>query len=397
MIIEPKIRGFLCTTAHPIGCAAQVEQHIALVKKNGPIPGGPKKALILGSSTGYGLSTRIVAAFGCGAATLGLAYERPPEKGRTASPGWYQTKAFEAQATAAGLWAKSLNGDAFSADLKAQAIDILKREVGPVDLIVYSLASPRRTHPVTGVTYKSVLKPIEGSYTNKTMDFNNGVVTQITLDPATPEEVSDTIGVMGGEDWEMWTDALLQAGLVAPGCVNMAYSYIGPNVTQPVYRSGTIGTAKNHLENAAHALDAKLKALGGRAFISVNKALVTQASSAIPFMPLYISVLYKVMKAKGIHEDCIQQMDRLFRTKLYTAAAQFGKHAEVDAEKRVRMDDWELRADVQAAVEALWETVKTENAATDSDLLGYRGDFHRLYGFGVPGVDYSADVPESMI
>lgn len=391
MIIEPKIRGFLCTTAHPIGCEAGVQEQIDIVKSKGPIPKGPKKALIIGSSTGYGLSTRIAAAFGSGAGTLGLAFERPSEKGRTASPGWYQTQAFERAAHKAGLWAKSLNGDAFSEDMKAQAIALLK-ELGPVDLIVYSLAAPRRTDPKTGEVYKSVLKPIGQSYTNKTLDFNNGAVTQVTLEGASEEEVRHTVGVMGGDDWELWMDLLQKEGLLAPGCISMAYSYIGPNVTQAVYRNGTIGTAKDHLENTALKLDTRLKAIGGRAFVSVNKALVTQASSAIPFMPLYISILYKVMKAKGLHESCLEQMDRLFRTKLYTGAP-----VPVDEKGRIRMDDWELSADVQKEVDDLWQTVTTENGNGQSDIAGYRGDFHRLYGFGMQGVDYSADVPDSAI
>jgi enoyl-[acyl-carrier protein] reductase / trans-2-enoyl-CoA reductase (NAD+) len=391
MIIEPKIRGFLCTTSHPVGCEAGVQEQIDLVKSNGPIPKGPKKALIIGSSTGFGLSTRIAAAFGSGAGTLGLAYERPPEKGRTASPGWYQTRAFEEKARKAGLWAKSINGDAFSEAIKMEAVALLK-ELGPVDLVVYSVAAPRRTDPKTGTVYKSVLKPIGKPYTNKTMDFNNGAVTTITLDKATPEEVEHTVGVMGGDDWELWMDLLQKEGLLAPGAISMAYSYIGPQVTQPVYRNGTIGTAKDHLEKTARKLDERLKKTGGRAFISVNKALVTQASSAIPFMPLYISLLYKVMKAKGIHEGCAEQMDRLFRSKLYT-----GNAIPVDAENRIRMDDWELREDVQSEVDALWQTVDTGNAPAQSDIAGYRSDFHRLYGFGIKGVDYGADVPDGVI
>jgi enoyl-[acyl-carrier protein] reductase/trans-2-enoyl-CoA reductase (NAD+) len=391
MIIEPKIRGFLCTTTHPIGCEAAVKEQIRYVKSKGPIPRGPKKALIIGSSAGYGLSSRIAAAFGNGAATLGLAFERPPEKGRMGSPGWYQTRAFDRAAHEAGLWSKSLNGDAFSEDMKNQAVALLK-EIGPVDLVVYSLAAPRRTDPKTGEVYKSTLKPIGKSYTNKTLDFNNGAVTQVTLEPASEEEVRHTVGVMGGDDWMLWMDRLRDEGLLAPGCLALAYSYIGPKVTQPVYRNGTIGTAKDHLEKTARKLDERMQATGGRAFISVNKALVTQASSAIPFMPLYISLLYKVMKEKGIHEGCLEQMDRLFRTKLYT-----GQPIPVDNENRIRMDDWELSDEVQGAVEKMWVTVDTGNGGQMADIAGYRGDFHRLYGFAYPGVDYSADVPDSVI
>lgn len=392
MIIEPKIRGFLCTTAHPLGCEAQVQEQINYVQAKGPIPKGPKKALILGSSTGYGLSSRIAAAFGSGAATLGIAFERPAEKGRTASPGWYQTQSFEKAAHKAGLFAKSLNGDAFSNELKAQALEIIKNEMGPLDLVIYSVAAPRRTDPKTGVIYKSVLKPKVAPYTNKTMDFNSGVVSTVTLDIATPEEVADTVGVMGGQDWEMWIEALQQANLLAPGALTMAYSYIGPKVTQPVYRNGTIGAAKDDLEATALRLDAHLKATGGRAFVSVNKALVTQASSAIPFIPLYISLLYKVMKAKGTHEGTLEQMDRLFRTRLYS-----GKTIEVDEKNRIRMDDWELSEDVQNAVDSLWQNVNTENVSAQADVVGYRSDFLRLYGFGMPGVDYSQDVPDNLI
>ena len=398
MVIEPKIRGFLCTTAHPVGCAALVQEQIDYVKSRGPIPKGPKRALILGASAGYGLSTRVAAAFGSGAGTLAVSFERPSERGRTASPGWYQTQAFETAAGKAGLYAKSLNGDAFTDALKAETLDLLKKDLGQVDLVVYSLAAPRRTHPRTGIVHKSTLKPIGSSYTNKTLDFNTGAVTEVTLEPASPEEVKDTVAVMGGEDWELWIDALSAAGLLAPGAITMSYSYIGPKVTQPVYRNGTIGTAKDDLERTAHRLDAKLKALGGRAFTSVNKALVTQASSAIPFMPLYISLLYKVMKQKGIHEGCLEQMDRLFRTKLYAGPSSgSGGQVETDAENRIRMDDWELREDVQREVDALWQQVDTANGPSLADIEGYRNDFHRLYGFGVKGVDYAADVPDSLL
>jgi enoyl-[acyl-carrier protein] reductase/trans-2-enoyl-CoA reductase (NAD+) len=392
MIIEPKIRGFLCTTAHPVGCAASVEEQIRHVQKGGAVSGGPKKALILGCSTGYGLASRIAAAFGSGAGTLGVGFERPSERGRTASPGWYQNAAFDAAAHKAGLYSKTLNGDAFSDEMKAEVIALLKSELGPVDLFVYSLAAPRRTHPVTGVQYRSTLKPIGAPYTNKTLDFNTGVVSEVTLEPASPEEVEHTIQVMGGEDWEMWTDLLLKEGLLAPGAKVLAYSYIGPEVTQAVYRNGTIGAAKDHLEKTAGSLMEKLKPLGGEAYVSVNKALVTQASSAIPFMPLYISLLYKVMKDKGLQEGCIEQIDRLFRERLYTGGA-----VPTDAEGRVRVDDWEMREDVQSEVKRLWPMVNTENLAQWSDGDGYRDDFLRLFGFNIAGVDYAADVPDDEI
>jgi enoyl-[acyl-carrier protein] reductase/trans-2-enoyl-CoA reductase (NAD+) len=392
MIIEPRIRGFLCTTAHPLGCAASIEEQIRYVRSKGNIQGGPRKALIIGSSTGYGLASRITAAFGSGAGTFGVAFERPAERGRTASPGWYQTRAFEEAAAKEGLYHKSIMGDAFSNEIKAEVVAALKSELGPVDLFVYSLAAPRRVHPVTGEVYRSVLKPIVAPYTNKTLDFNSGVVSDVTLETATPEEVEGTLQVMGGEDWEMWVDLLQKENLLAPGAVTVAYSYIGPDVTQPVYRNGTIGAAKDHLEKTAHGLDAKLRGTGGRAYVSVNKALVTQASSAIPFMPLYISILYKVMKDKGLHEGCIEQVDRLFRDRLYTGAA-----APVDAQGRIRVDDLEMREDVQAEVKRFWETVDTANLLGQADWPGYHSDFLRLFGFGIAGVDYAADVPDEMV
>jgi enoyl-[acyl-carrier protein] reductase/trans-2-enoyl-CoA reductase (NAD+) len=373
-----------------------VAEQIRHVQKGGAVPGGPKRALILGCSTGYGLASRIAAAFsngaGRGAGTLGVGFERPAERDRTASPGWYNNVAFDAAAREAGLYAKTLNGDAFSNEMKAEVVALLKKELGPVDLFVYSLAAPRRTHPVTGIQYRSTLKPIGAPYTNKTLDFNSGVVSEVTLDAATPEEVEHTIQVMGGEDWEMWTDLLMKEGLLAPGAKVLAYSYIGPDVTQPVYRNGTIGAAKDHLEATAHRLNGKLKASGGGAYVSVNKALVTQASSAIPFMPLYISLLYKVMKDKGLHEGCIEQMDRLFRERLYT-----GGPVPVDSEGRIRVDDWEMREDVQTEVKRLWPLVNTENLSQWADGTGYRYDFLRLFGFSIAGVDYAADVPDDRV
>lgn len=394
MIIEPKVRGFLCTTTHPIGCAQNVKQQIAYVKKGGPVAGGPKKVLVIGCSTGFGLASRITAAFGSGAATLGVAFERPAERGRQASPGWYNSTAFDAEAQAAGLYSKSIMGDAFSDEIKNQVFEAIAADMGQIDLFVYSLASPRRTRPSDGVTYKSTLKTIGAPHTDKTLEFNTGVVSMHKLEPANDEEILHTTMVMGGEDWALWVDGLLQRGLLAPGAKTVAYSYIGPVITQTIYRKGTIGRAKDDLERTAKTLDAKLQSaqVKGRAFVSVNKALVTQASSAIPYMPLYISLLYKVMKQKGIHEGCIEQIDRLFRDKLYNA-----KNIPVDEEGRIRVDDWEFRDDVQAEVQALWNQVSTENVAELSDLDGYRTEFLKLYGFKVDGVDYAADVPESAI
>lgn len=318
MIIKPKVRGFVCVTAHPTGCAAHVQEWIDYVKAKGPIKPGPKKVLVIGSSTGYGLASRITAAFGSGAATLGIFFERPSEEGRPATPGWYNTIAFTHAARAAGLYAKNLMGDAFTDDIKQQALNLIRADLGQVDLVIYSLAAPRRTHPRTGVVHKSCLKPVGAPYTNKTVDTDKGIVSEVTIEPASEAEMADTVAVMGGEDWELWMNALRDANLLAPGATSVAYSYIGPEVTWAIYKNGTIGLAKNDLERAGKAIDGMLKQLGGgRAFISVNKALVTQASSAIPVVPLYISILYKLMKARGTHEGCIEQMQRLFATQLY--------------------------------------------------------------------------------
>ncbi len=392
MKIEPKIRGFICTTAHPVGCEVQLQQQIDKVRKKGPIQGGSKKALIIGASTGYGMASRVALAFGCGADTLGIYFEREAEKGRTATPGFYQSRALEVKAQKEGTYAKSINGDAFSDEIKQQAIATIKQDLGTVDTVIYSLAAPRRVLPKTGEASRSTLKPIGQSFTSKTLDVNSGVVGEIFLEAASEEEVRQTIDVMGGEDWEMWMDALEAAGVLAPGALTVAYSYIGPSITVPVYRNGTIGAAKNHLERTAHKLQAKMQAKGGRAFVSVNKAVVTQASSAIPVMPLYISVLYRVMKEKGVHEGYLEQMDRLFREKLYS-----GKEIPVDSEGRIRVDDWEMLEDVQKEVERLWPLLETSNVLSLTDIQGYREDFLRLFGFGVEGVDYSADVDDNLI
>ena len=387
MIIKPKVRGFVCVTAHPEGCAAHVQEWIDHVKARGPIAGGPKKVLVIGSSTGYGLASRIAAAFGSGAATLGIFFERPSEDGRPATPGWYNTIAFTRAARAAGLYAKNLNGDAFSADIKRQALDLIRADLGQVDLVVYSLASPRRTHPKTGVVHKSCLKPVGVSYTNKTVDTDKGIVSEVTIESANEQEVADTIAVMGGEDWEMWMNALSEAKLLAPGAQSVAYSYIGPDVTWAIYKNGTIGLAKNDLERAARAIHSLLKLNGGGgAFISVNKALVTQASSAIPVVPLYISILYKIMKAKGTHEGCIEQIQRLFATQIYN-----GHTPKFDEAGRVRVDDWEMRPEIQAAVAQIWPGVTTENLGAQTDIAGYRSEFLKLFGFGLAGIDYDAE------
>lgn len=386
MIIQPKIRGFICTTAHPAGCAAHVQEQIDYVRSKGPLEGMPKKVLVIGASTGYGLASRIVPAFGGGAATLGVFFEKAGEDGRTASAGWYNSVAFEKAAHAAGLYAKSINGDAFSDAIKEQTIATIKADLGQVDCVIYSLASPRRTDPKTGITRNSVLKPIGDSYTNKSVNTDKGLVTEVHIEAATEQEISDTVAVMGGEDWEMWIDALAQAGVLADGATTVAYSYIGPDLTWAIYRHGTIGRAKEDLEATAQRLNSRLSANGGRALVSVNKALVTQASSAIPVVPLYISLLYKVMKAHNLHEGCIEQIERLFADRLYNGAS-----VQPDDAGRIRIDDWEMRPEIQQAVADLWPQVTTENLAKLSDIAGYRAEFLRLFGFGLQGVDYAAE------
>jgi enoyl-[acyl-carrier protein] reductase/trans-2-enoyl-CoA reductase (NAD+) len=386
MIIKPKVRGFVCVTAHPEGCAAHVQEWIRHVQAQGPINHGPKKVLVIGSSTGYGLASRITAAFGSGAATLGVFFERPSEEGRPATPGWYNTIGFTRAARAAGLYARNFMGDAFTTEMKERVVAAIKADLGQVDLVVYSLAAPRRTHPVTGVVHKSCLKPVGAPYTNKTVDTDKGIVSDVTIEPANETEVADTIAVMGGEDWELWIKNLRDAGVLAPGAQSVAYSYIGPEVTWAIYKNGTIGLAKNDLERAARAIDAQLKPTGGRAFISVNKALVTQASSAIPVVPLYISILYKIMKAAGTHEGCIEQIYRLFATQMYN-----GHTPTFDSAGRVRVDDWEMRPAIQSAVVDIWPRVTTENLAELTDIAGYREEFLKLFGFGLPGVDYDAE------
>ena len=385
MIIAPKIRGFICTTAHPEGCAKHVAEQIAVVRSRGLIENGPKRVLVIGSSTGYGLSSRIAAAFGANAATVGVFYERPGEADRSATAVWYNTLAFELEAAASGLYARSFNGDAFSDPVKAEVIAAIKADLGQVDLVIYSLASPRRTDPKSGEVYKSVLKPIGESYTNKNLNTTTGVVNEITIEPAAGDDIQQTIAVMGGDDWEMWTDALLEAGVLAAGVQTIAYSYIGPAVTWPIYKNGTIGRAKEDLERVQRALDAKLAPLKGKAWVSVNKALVTQASSAIPVVPLYISLLYQVMKAEGTHEDTIEQIDRLLRDRLYNV------NPQPDETGRIRIDDWEMTPQVQQLVGERWSEVNSENFGSLGDFKGYQASFLRLFGFGLTGVDYAAD------
>lgn len=386
MIIQPKIRGFICTTAHPEGCARAVQDQIDWVKAQAPFD-GPKKVLVIGSSTGYGLASRIAASFGADAATLGVFFERPADKKRTASAGWYNTVGFEKAARAAGHYARSINGDAFSDEIKAQTIAAIKEDLQQVDLVVYSLASPRRTHPKTGESFSSVLKPIGDSYTSKTVNVQTGEVSDISIETASEEEIAHTTAVMGGEDWEMWIHALDEAGVLAEGVRTVAYTYIGPELTHPVYRDGTIGRAKNHLEQTGLTLNEYLQNKNGSAHVSTNKAMVTQSSAAIPVVPLYISLLYKIMKEKDCHENCIQQMYRLFADRLYTDAP-----PATDDQGRIRIDDWEMREDVQAAVAALWNSVNTETLEAVSDIASYREEFLGLFGFGFDGIDYEVDV-----
>lgn len=388
MLIEPKVRGFICTTAHPEGCAVRVEEQIEYVRaQEKKLPNKIKNVLIIGASTGYGLASRIVAGFGMNANTLGVFFEREAADKRTASAGWYNTAAFEKKAHQAGLYARSFNGDAFTDAMKQQVIECIKHDwQGKVDLVVYSLASPRRQDQ-TGTVYSSVLKPINDTYNDKTVDVMNGVVSNISIDPATPEEVASTIKVMGGEDWALWIKALMQADVLAENATTVAYSYIGPEMTYQIYHEGTIGAAKADLEKTARELDTMLaKHCHGRAVISVNKALVTQASSAIPVVPLYMSILYKVMKQKGLHEGCIEQMWRLFAN--YLCVDKF----ELDSAQRIRLDDWEMRAEIQAEVAKIWPEIQTDNLTQLSDIDGYRTEFYQLFGFSVDKIDYATDV-----
>jgi enoyl-[acyl-carrier protein] reductase/trans-2-enoyl-CoA reductase (NAD+) len=388
MIIEPRMRGFICLTAQPKGCEQSVKNQIEYIKSKGPIAGA-KKVLVIGASTGFGLASRITSAFGSDAATIGVFFEKPPMEGKTASPGWYNSAAFENEAHKAGLYAKSINGDAFSNEVKRQTLDLIKADLGQVDLIIYSLASPVRLNPNTGVLHRSVLKPIGTTFTNKTVDFHTGIVSNISIEPCNEEDIANTVAVMGGEDWAMWIDALKAENLLAPGATTVAYSYIGPSLTEAVYRKGTIGRAKDHLEATAFTITDSLADINGKAYVSVNKALVTQASSAIPVIPLYISLLYKIMKEKGIHEGCIEQIQRLYQERLYT-----GKDLITDEKGRIRIDDLEMRADVQEQIAKLWLDATTENLAELGDLEGYRKDFNNLFGFGFDGVDYKADTDE---
>ncbi|MBR9912815.1 MAG: trans-2-enoyl-CoA reductase family protein [Gammaproteobacteria bacterium] len=386
MIIKPKVRGFICTTAHPQGCAANVQSQIEFIKDKGAIAGAPKNVLVIGCSNGYGLASRITAAFGGGANTLGVCFEKPPTDKRTASAGYYNTAAFEQIARDEGLYAETINGDAFSNECKDKAIALAQANMGKIDLIVYSLGAPRRQDPITGELYTSTLKPINKGYTAKNLNTDSLTITDITVEPATQEEIDHTVKVMGGEDWELWIKALKQADVLADGCNTVSYTYLGDKLTWPIYGHATIGKAKEDLDRAAKAINAELQDINGKANVAVLKALVTQSSSAIPIMPLYISLLYKVMKEEGTHEGCIQQLYRLFTEGLYSDSPR------LDDSNRYRMDDLEMKAEVQAKVEELWPQVTEENLFQLTDYKSYHEDFLRLFGFGWEGVDYEADV-----
>lgn len=386
MIIKPRVRGFLCVTTHPTGCAANVKSQIDYVKANGAIDNGPKKVLVIGSSTGYGLASRITAAFGSGADTLGLFFEKAGTEKKPGTAGWYNSAGFHQYAEAEGLYAKSINGDAFSDAVKQQTIDIIKQDLGQVDLVVYSLASPRRQHPKTGEVHTSTLKPIGKDVVQRAVDTDKGILKNVAIAAASQDEIDNTVAVMGGEDWQMWIDALDAAGVLADGAKTTAYTYIGEKVTWDIYWHGTIGKAKQDLDRRVIDIREKLSASGGDARVSVLKAVVTQASSAIPVMPLYLGLLFKVMKEDGSHQGCIEQIDLLFRESLY------GDAPQLDDEGRLRADYKEMRPEIQDKVEKLWAQINDDNLFELSDMKGYKEEFLRLFGFGIDGVDYDADV-----
>ena len=389
MIIKPRIRGFICTTTHPVGCEANIKEQIAYTKAQGAIEHAPKRVLVVGSSSGYGMSSRIAAAFGGGASTIGVFFEKAGTEKRTGTAGYYNAAAFDKLAHEEGLYAKSLNGDAFSNEAKQKTIDLIKEDLGQVDMVVYSLASPVRKMPETGEVIRSSLKPIGETYTSTAVDTNKDVIIEASVEPATEQEIQDTVTVMGGEDWELWINALSEAGVLADGCKTVAYSYIGTELTWPIYWDGALGKAKMDLDRAASALNAKLSAAGGSANVAVLKSVVTQASSAIPVMPLYIAMVFKKMRAEGVHEGCMEQIYRMFSQRLYKDD---GSAPEVDDKNRLRLDDWELRDDIQEHCSQLWPQITTDNLKELTDYVEYKEEFLKLFGFGVDGVDYEADV-----
>ena len=386
MIIKPRIRGFMCITTHPAGCEANVKQQIDYIKSRAPMGDGPKRVLVIGASTGYGLASRITAAFGYGASTLGIFFEKEGEEKRPGTAGWYNSAAFHKFADQDGLYAKSINGDAFSDEIKAKTIATIKEDLGQVDLVIYSLAAPRRQHPKTGEVFSSTLKPIGKAVTQRGLNTDKEVIQDFSLEPASQEDIDNTVAVMGGEDWQMWIDALDEAGVLAPGAKTSSFTYVGEKLTWDIYWNGTIGQAKKDLDKKALDIRGKLAVSGGDARVSVLKAVVTQASSAIPIMPLYLSLLFKVMKEDGSHEGCIEQLFRLYKECMYSDSPR------LDDEGRYRVDELELRPEIQQAVEDAWGVITTERLHELSDLKGYKEEFLRLFGFEVPGVDYEADV-----
>jgi enoyl-[acyl-carrier protein] reductase / trans-2-enoyl-CoA reductase (NAD+) len=385
MIIKPRIRGFICTTAHPAGCAAHVAEQIRYVAERGPVDAGAKKVLVLGASGGYGLASRIVSAFAGGAATLGVSYEKPPTASKTATAGWYNNVAFEAAAAEAGLFARTLDGDAFSDEMKAAVANAIREDLGSIDLLVYSLASPVRRHPRTGELHRSVIKPLGDSVHIKTLNVDRGEVHDVDLEPATDAETAATVAVMGGEDWEMWIDALAKAGVLASGFRTLAFTYIGSELTWPIYWKGTLGKAKEDLDRAAAALRNTLADVGGDARVATLKAIVSQASAAIPVVPLYASLLFRVMKEQGLHEDTIAHVYRLFADRLSSS------DMSLDDAGRIRLDEVELSAPVQDEIRRRWPLVTTESLGELADLEGFREGFLRIFGFGIDGVDYEAE------
>lgn len=386
MIIKPKVRGFMCVTTHPVGCEANVKEQIDFIKAQAPIAAMPKRVLVIGASTGYGLAARIAAAFGGGAATLGLFFEKEGSEKKPGTAGWYNSAAFHKFAEAEGLYAKSINGDAFTDEIKQKTIDTIKADLGQVDLVIYSLAAPRRTHPKTGVVHSSTLKPIGKDVTLLGINTDKEEIQEFTLPAASEEDIANTVAVMGGEDWQMWIDALDEAGVLADGAKTSAFTYLGEKVTRDIYWGGTIGQAKQDLDKKVIGIREKLAAKGGDARVAVLKAVVTQASSAIPIMPLYLALLFKTMKAAGTHEGCIEQLYRLYAECLYSDSPR------LDEEGRARVDELELQPEIQKAVEDAWDKISTETIATETDFGGYKADFLRLFGFGIDGVDYEADV-----
>ncbi|MBY6017281.1 enoyl-ACP reductase FabV [Ferrimonas balearica] len=389
MIIKPKIRGFICTTTHPVGCEKNVRDQIAYTQSQGAIANAPKRVLVVGSSSGYGLASRIVSAFGGGAATIGVFFEKPASEKKPGTAGWYNAAAFDKAAHEAGLYAKSINGDAFSHDAKRKAIELIKADLGQVDLVVYSLASPVRKLPDSGELVRSSLKPMGQTYTATAVDTNKDTLFEASIEPATEQEVQDTVTVMGGQDWELWVQALSEAGVLAEGCRTVAYSYIGTEITWPIYWDGALGEAKKDLDRAAAALNGQLSAIGGGANVAVLKSVVTQASSAIPVMPLYIAMVFKKMREEGVHEGCIEQIYRMFNERLYQAD---GGAIPTDDDNRLRLDDLELQEHIQSHCKALWPQLTNENLKELTDYVEYKEEFLSLFGFGLEGIDYDADV-----